>query len=113
MGSSVLLPWPPKELMPNRKKQHRYTRDIRKKYKEACWALAREARFRAEHLDITFHPPCGRRRDLDNLLAAMKAGLDGLALAMGVDDSEFTFTIRKGDPKRPDGCVVVKDGGGE
>lgn len=29
-------------------------------------------------------------------------------LAMGVDDSTFTLTIRKADPVRPDGCVVIE-----
>ena len=107
----MMLPWPPKSLSSNSRKDRRYTGEDRKNYKRTCWAIAKEAKFRATHLDITFHPPCGRKRDLDNMLGHIKYGLDGVALAMGCDDSEFSFTIRKGEPMRPDGAVVVVPGG--
>lgn len=104
------LPWPPKELSANSRKQHRYTADERKTFKESWWALTKEAKFRATNLDITFHPPTGHRRDLDNMLTSIKFGLDGMALAMGVDDSTFTeITIRKGEIVKPHGLVVVRD----
>lgn len=106
----LCLPWPPKELWANSRKQHRYTTDRRKGYKNACWALAKEAKFKANHLHITFHPPDARRRDLDNMLSAIKYGLDGVALAMGCDDSEWAITIVRGTPERPNGCVVIRDG---
>ena len=48
-------------------------------------------------LSITFYPPDRRKRDLDNMLASIKAGLDGLSDAIGIDDSDFAITIRKGD----------------
>ncbi len=37
----------------------------------------------------TFYPPDRRRRDQDNYSAAMKAYQDGVADALGVDDSCF------------------------
>lgn len=40
-------------------------------------------------LRLTFFAPNKIRRDLDNLLAAMKPSLDGMAQALGVDDSLF------------------------
>jgi hypothetical protein len=40
-------------------------------------------------LKITFYTPDNRKRDLDNLLAAMKPALDGMAQAIGVDDALF------------------------
>ncbi len=40
-------------------------------------------------LEITFHPPDERRRDLDNCLASIKLGLDGIAEALGIDDRHF------------------------
>ena len=102
--------WPPKVLSPNSRNQHRFSGEERKKYKEACWAATKAAKFRASSLDITFHPPTGHRRDLDNLLASIKYGLDGVACAMGVDDSVFTeITIRKGEVVKPHGLVVVRD----
>ena len=107
LGPSVTLPWPDKALSPNSRKDRRHTGSIRRGYKEACWALAKEAKFKAKHLSITFHPPDGRKRDLDNMLGSIKYGLDGIALAMGCDDSEWSITIRKGEPDRPNGRVFI------
>jgi hypothetical protein len=44
-------------------------------------------------LRIMFHPPDRRKYDWDNLLARMKAGLDGVADGLGVDDSLFRPSI--------------------
>ena len=49
------------------------------------------------HLTITFVPPNRRAHDLDNCLARMKSGLDGLADVLGVDDKHWTLTISKAD----------------
>ncbi|SOE49110.1 hypothetical protein ODI_R1848 [Orrella dioscoreae] len=38
---------------------------------------------------LTFVAPDRRRRDIDNLLACMKSQMDGIAIALGVDDSQF------------------------
>ena len=46
---------------------------------------------------ITFHPPDKRRRDLDNAIASMKGATDGIAQALGVDDSVFVPTYKFGD----------------
>lgn len=109
MGKRVELLWPPKELWPNSRKDRRGISGIRAKYRQDAWALAREARFSATaHLRITFRPPTAGKRDLDNMLAAIKAGLDGVAQAAGQDDSEWALTIRKGDPARPHGAVVIE-----
>lgn len=106
--ASLTLPWPPSCLSPNSRIDRRSTTDERAQFKHAWWALAKAARFQpADHLCITFHPPTAARRDLDNMLGAIKYGLDGLALAMGQDDSEWALTIRKGDPVKG-GAVVVE-----
>jgi crossover junction endodeoxyribonuclease RusA len=42
-------------------------------------------------------PPNRRAHDLDNCLARMKSGLDGLADVLGVDDKHWTLTISKAD----------------
>jgi crossover junction endodeoxyribonuclease RusA len=55
---------------------------------------------------MRFCPPDKRKRDLDNLLARMKAGLDGLADALGVDDTIFRPAVEWGEV-RPRGGVVV------
>lgn len=39
--------------------------------------------------DIVTRPKCRRNRDDDNTVAMLKAALDGIAHALGVDDSQF------------------------
>lgn len=41
------------------------------------------------HLWLDFYPPDRRHRDDDNLVASFKAGRDGVALALGIDDRRF------------------------
>jgi crossover junction endodeoxyribonuclease RusA len=104
----VLLPWPPRELSPNARTHWRAHRRISKGYKEMAWALAKAAGASPGRLvAITFNPPDRRARDLDNLLANMKAGLDGIASAIGVDDSKWQISIRKGEVVKG-GQVVVE-----
>ena len=64
-------------------------------------AVARPGRMDAErlHLKITFAPPNRRARDLDNLLASLKSGLDGLCDVLGVDDSKWSIEISKADDR--------------
>lgn len=111
MDNTVTLPWPDKKLHPNSRTDRRHTTGIRKRYKQACWALCKAAKpdYTLTHLDITFHPPDGRRRDLDGMLGAIKYGLDGVALALGVDDYPWELTIRRGekDPAK-NGFVLIR-----
>ena len=48
-------------------------------------------------LDIEFIEPDKRRRDLDNMLASIKSGIDGIADALGVNDSRFIYKIRRSE----------------
>jgi len=41
------------------------------------------------HVFLDFCPPNRRARDDDNIVAAFKAGRDGLADALGIDDANF------------------------
>lgn len=41
---------------------------------------------------LRFVPPDRRARDIDNLVASMKSGLDGLADVLGVDDSRWALS---------------------
>ncbi|WP_425070675.1 hypothetical protein [Sagittula sp. S175] len=93
-GLSVTLPWPPHELSPNFRTRSRTLVPLRRKqYRKACaeaaWTLG-VTPARGLRLDrIVFHPPTAARHDDDNLVARFKAGRDGLAQAMGVDDATF------------------------
>ena len=99
---NLILPWPPKELSPNRRQHWAVTARAKKAYRLSCaWQAkaqgARKIDAKTLHLALTFYPPTRRAFDLDNLLARMKAGLDGLADVLGVDDSRWTLTIAKAE----------------
>ncbi|MBO9680940.1 MAG: hypothetical protein J7556_22160 [Acidovorax sp.] len=49
------------------------------------------------HLSLVFYPPSRRAFDLDNALARMKSGLDGLADVLGVDDRHWELTIKRAE----------------
>lgn len=107
----IRLPWPPRELSPNARVHWRTYRAEARVYRQAAWALAMEAgaqgiRADALSLAITFQPPNRARRDLDNCLAAIKAGLDGIADACGVDDSRWSLALTRGEPVKG-GAVVI------
>jgi crossover junction endodeoxyribonuclease RusA len=94
----VTLPWPPSVLSPNARVHWTKKSKAAKSYKTACWALTKEARLVAPangpiDLDIEFVPPDRRHRDLDNMLASIKHGLDGVALALGVNDRRFRLRL--------------------
>ena len=96
------LPWPPADLSPNSRGHWSKLARAKKAYRAACAWIAKEQgakRIEAErlHLTITFVPPNRRAHDLDNCLARLKSGLDGLADVLGVDDKAWTLTISKAD----------------
>lgn len=106
------LPWPPRGLSPNARGHWRPKNDRAQDYKRIAWgmALAQNIRRVTAHepvVVITFHPPDRRRRDLDNCLASMKAALDGIATAWGVDDSRWAIRMSMGEPVKG-GCVMVE-----
>ena len=107
----IILPWPPSELSPNKRQHWAQLAKAKKLYRAACATQARlqgldRMAVNAVHLKLTFTPPTRRRFDLDNLLARMKSGLDGLADVIGVDDSRWTLEISKAD--RVGGYVQVE-----
>lgn len=59
-------------------------------------------------LVLEFVPPDRRERDDDNLVACFKAGRDGIADALGINDNRFTtqFSLRAEPVK--DGAVIVE-----
>lgn len=87
----LVLPWPPKELSPNARIHRLAKARAAKTYREACWALTKQAKLvpAGMHLKVTFVPPTRQPRDLDNCLAAIKSGIDGMADALGVNDRDF------------------------
>lgn len=92
----VTLPWPPSELSPNARVHWTKKAKAAKAYRLiAAWAAVGMGPGRT--VSITFNPPDKRARDLDNMLASIKSGLDGIASSIGIDDSQWSLTIRKGE----------------
>jgi Holliday junction resolvase RusA-like endonuclease len=92
----IELDFPPADLFPNRSagKHWGAVYATKSAYKEKCWwATAAQAEPlhnpKAIKLTLTYMMPDGRHRDVDNLLAASKAGLDAMAQVLTVNDKIF------------------------
>ncbi|MBN9410847.1 MAG: hypothetical protein J0H69_17010 [Burkholderiales bacterium] len=116
----VELPWPDSRLNPNRSKGMHWaaTSSLKAVQKADARILALQAMRQAGYtpprgtlpLSITFVQPDRRPRDRDNLLAACKSMLDGVSLALGVDDQHFEpVTVRREFGEKP-GRVVLEIG---
>ena len=118
---TIRLPWPPKELSPNArvhwakkaKKANEYRWFCSIKARAGWWTKLNKNASPPISLAITFHPPDRRRRDLDNMLASIKAGIDGIADALGVDDQHFSLRLERGEPTRGGEVVAVITEGAE
>ena len=102
--TTIELPWPPSKLSRNGS-QADYSgkaRSARLYRSDALVCALRDARGVTVGdgpimLDVTFCAPDNRRRDLDNLLAMTKQGIDAIAEVLRVDDYRFEYTLRRGD----------------
>jgi len=112
----IKLPFPPSELMPNNKNGKHWgaTHSVKKKYREDCFYLTKNDGKNfindGEEIRVTllYLMPDKRQRDVDNLLAASKAGLDGVAEALGVDDSQFQPITVYSFPGDKPGLLIVQ-----
>lgn len=98
----IVLPWPPATLSPNSRRHWAQLAKAKKAYRSACHyqAVAQGAKSidaPALHVSLKFFPPDRRQYDLDNLLARMKSGLDGIAEVVGVDDRHWSLSIERSD----------------
>ena len=104
--TEIILPWPAPCLWPNSRVDRRKSSGVRSAYRadgaKAAWAAGfRRLPWDRAHLRITFCAPTKTRRDLDNMLAAIKSGLDGVSDAIGIDDSRWELTLRRGAAVKP------------
>lgn len=111
------LPWPDRVLSPNaRTHWSRKARATKASRNTACLSVLHQtyaddrAKLAGQRLrvDVTFVPRTAARRDLDNLIASMKASHDGIADALGVDDSKFELLARIGKKDQDGPYVTVK-----
>lgn len=111
----LALPWPDRKLSPNARGHHFPKARAAKAARKTAWALTLEALHGKAWLDSgarlawQFCPPSRRRHDIDNLIAQHKAAQDGIADALGIDDSKFTTTYSMGQHIK-DGAVLVTIG---
>jgi len=118
---AVTLPFPAAKLNPNNSKGLHWaaTSGLRKKAHADGFCLARQVARQIGWtpvtgelpLRVTFSVPDRRLRDRDNLMAAMKCALDGVAEALGVDDSQFEPTIVRRIYGTKPGAVHIEVGG--
>jgi len=111
----VTLPWPDKRLSPNARQHWARLRLVKAQAKnDAAWATRAIRPGSLPDgpipLKITFYPPDNRRRDRDNMQASLKAALDGVAQALGVDDYRFLPSYEFAPPEKP-GRVEIEVGG--
>ena len=114
MTQILVLPWPPSELNPNRKRGHwAKSHSIAKAYKDDCrWSCKEQGikAISAERVHVTyyFYPPDRRPRDLDNIIASLKSAQDAVAAHIGVDDAKWQVTYKPlGQPAKC-GSVVLQ-----
>lgn len=110
----IRLPFPDKSLMPNKKNGTHWTKTVycKESQKIEAYACTLDAMQKSGPqewpenipLSLVYMMPDKRHRDLDNLLAASKALIDGMAQAMGVDDKRFK-------PILVDSVLGPKEGG--
>lgn len=106
----IRLPLPEKELSPNARihwsVKSKHTKAARYYAKSIAASLPDGIKFSSYVLRFTWKDK--RRHDMDNATAAVKAYLDGIADAIGQDDSEWEFDgVRFNEPSKVGACVEI------
>lgn len=119
---TIKLPFPDSKLNPNRRdgKSWKSTNEVKQSaFTVAYYATIAELaklpkcfRFKEQQtpVSIVYVYPDKRRRDLQNLFSAHKSAIDGIAKAIGIDDSFFYPILidKRIDPGQ--GCTIVTIG---
>lgn len=110
----IVLPFPPAILNPNKIAHWAKKSPIKAQYKYDCKMLTLASGVKPPegriHLEITFYPP-RNVGDIDNFLAAMKSGIDGVAEAWQVNDKCFrplTIDVAEKDASNPRVEIRIK-----
>ncbi|MGV0964212.1 MAG: hypothetical protein ACOYBT_10010 [Polynucleobacter sp.] len=110
----IQLDYPPRTLSPNGRAHWRRKAADAKKHRE--WArlatIAAKPPVAASGpigMVLTFYPGSRRNRDQDNALASAKPLLDGIADALGVNDSRFAPRVQFAEPVKNPRVIVTFD----
>ena len=118
---TIELPWPPKELNPNKWLHWAIKARARDQAGSDAYYLAMDVKASSSLMDSyqivegknlratwTFHPPALYHYDEDNLVRACKPYQDGVCAALGIDDHQIKDTARSiAEVDRPNGRVVM------
>jgi crossover junction endodeoxyribonuclease RusA len=113
----VTLGWPSVDLSPNarvhwatlaRAKKHARNEAYFQVWQARAHWLYLPKRELSVSAQVTFYPPNANRRDVDNFIARIKPHLDGIADAIGVDDSKWTWAAPvMAAPQKPARVLVT------
>jgi crossover junction endodeoxyribonuclease RusA len=111
----ITLPWPAKVLSPNGRPKHwaakyreaKKARGLAKSATMAALGTSVKPGWAAAKLDWVLHPKTANMPDADNAQAALKNYQDGIADALGIDDSLFSCTYAIGAPVKGGAVHVV------
>jgi len=113
--ATIHFPWPSNKLSPNARLHFMAVARVKKRAKADAHYLAKNQLrlmlpIRAEVINVTceFFPPRNANYDDDGLLSRMKASLDGISEAIGIDDSKFRMKGARRGHVVKDGCVKVE-----
>lgn len=118
MTIELTLPWPDPKLSPNARAHWAAVNRAKRMARDDAYRLTLHALRGCEYVppesgpirvELTFCPAQERKRDRDNFQAACKAALDGIAEALGINDSRF-YPVSDWGEKRKPGAVVVRIG---
>lgn len=115
----LVLPWPERALHPNARPHYMVKSRATKKARREAALLTLAAGWKSLQLPegrlylwMDFYPTDRRVRDDDGLAASMKAWRDGIADALGIDDSRFVSRPYIKDEVRKGGEVRIRITGG-
>ena len=90
---AVTVSWPARPLWQNARvhwtKRAAATRAARWEAKAATMVQTRDYVEAPVRIIVRVYPPSRRRMDMANVIGALKASIDGIADALGIDDSQF------------------------
>lgn len=114
-AAEIVLPWPDRVLHPNaRAHWARKAASAKLTRKEAGWCAKAAGWHNVTwpagrlHIWIDAYPPDRRRRDVDGVLSSLKSAIDGIADAMGIDDSRFVPHPYLKDEVRKGGEIRIR-----
>lgn len=113
----IELPWPPRGLSPNARLTVFAKASLFKKAKQLAFFRTKQVlkgekvvlpKGERMNLQLILEPPVLRYHDEDNLLANCKATLDGIAMAMGINDHVFHFREQIWQKPDPEGKGILR-----